>query len=149
MTKQEVFNRVCTHFAEQGVQSKVRNAVNSGPRYKIFSRDGYVTHPCAIGILITEKNYSNDMEGHSIKELLDMPSSPLPKWMSKGEMAEYLQSLQQIHDESRSVKMLRSKLMNLAIDHELNSSLVHSIRSWNGHAIKNFTYTEPTSTAKL
>lgn len=93
MTPQEIFDTVARHLFAQGKQSRDSvSCLYRGP-------DGT---KCAVGVLIPDATYDEDMEGWPIAGLFDpdacqLDEFSLPAWM--GEHVNLLQRLQNVHDE--------------------------------------------------
>ena len=114
MTPQEIFDTVARHLFTQGKQS-------TDPIYCLYrGPDGT---KCAVGVLIPDATYDEDMEGCSIAGLLDEFS--LPAWM--GEHVNLLQHLQSVHDvDSRWAddKRMRWALSLVAQAYGLDDSIL-------------------------
>ena len=114
MTPQEIFDTVARHLFAQGKQSRDPvSCLYRGP-------DGT---KCAVGVLIPDATYDEDMEGCSIVGLLREFS--LPAWM--GEHVNLLQHLQSVHDvDSRWAddKRMRWELSLVATAYGLDDSIL-------------------------
>jgi len=88
MTPQEIFDTVAKHLFTQGKQST--------DYVSCFYRGPEGTK-CAVGVLIPDATYDEDMEGCSIAGLFDpLDEFSLPAWMA--EHVNLLQRLQNVHD---------------------------------------------------
>jgi hypothetical protein len=92
MTPQEIFDTVARHLFTQGERA--------GDDFGCFYR-GPCGTKCAVGILIPDAAYHEDMEGCSVAGLFDpeackLDEFSLPAWMA--EHVNLLQRLQNVHD---------------------------------------------------
>ncbi len=132
MTPQKIFDTVATHLFTQGVQAQDKKAdmyLYRGPKHR-----GKTT-TCAIGCLITDKNYRSSMdnleEPMGIKCLLKNYDH-LPQFFFDN--SELLWELQGVHDTPwnwRATTHMRVRLKRVAITHDLDDSIVDTLRFGN------------------
>lgn len=95
MNRQKVFDKVVRHLLKQGRKSHN----TSGCKYRMTSCN--TTLKCAIGCLITKRNYKKELEGYpvcnSAVNMAIQHSLGLKKLLSEND-AHFLQGLQCIHD---------------------------------------------------
>jgi hypothetical protein len=127
MTNQEIFDRVATHLLTQNRKS----ARDDGQcKYRLLTWDDReetpapITLKCAIGCLIEDNEYFNEIEGDRIEFLVEkgfnfrvLKESPDPRAMS------LLKSLQYVHDHSR-VEIWKDSLKGVAEHYLLNDSIL-------------------------
>lgn len=95
MNDQEIFNTVVNHLRQQGKRS-VR--VNGGIITCLYR--GPNNTKCAVGCLISDEDYSADIEGKGIHVLVSRELLPENlKWMGDPQALVLLRNLQAVHDE--------------------------------------------------
>lgn len=123
MNKQEIFDTVARHIFKQGVPGgQIDMANNFSCQYR-----GSGGTSCAVGCLIPDDSYRSSMEGNDVEYLLDN-YDVLPSWMGKSR--GLLVKLQVVHDflpAWRSASAMRIKLHRVAMDYNLDSSLVDEL----------------------
>ena len=92
-TEQEVFDFVSAHLFKQGKPAK--DDETGLCEYR--NSEGLC---CAVGILIPQDDYKEDMEGIGLEELTNTFGDLLPSYFSK--FRNTLNALQQTHDEDTS-----------------------------------------------
>ncbi len=120
-TSQEVFDFVANHLRKQGMPATEHGEC----RYRAIHNKQRVS--CAVGCLITNEEYSSQMEQISFQDLLKQDLLPtrdtegvLTLW---GQHKELLQTLQSLHDASNAwhtTENLEKRLKILAHDYKLN-----------------------------
>lgn len=128
--KQTAFNKVYNHLIKQGkpaIDDKGKN------RYRVKTEDGILR--CAIGVLISDEEYSLSIEGMSVTALLKNGVSLFPHAHT---CLDLLQDLQRMHDSGKvytdkggyltdvwsSEDRLRSGLREIALKHGLKTPRV-------------------------
>lgn len=110
MTNQEAFTRVVLHLRRQGRQSSDGIA---GCAYR--SKDGL---RCAIGVLITDEFYTEDMEGFCVADIRETLCSALP-----GVNFDLLRDLQDAHDKPNeqddALGIWEKEWHHIALKHDL------------------------------
>jgi hypothetical protein len=129
MTPQEIFDTVARHLFTQGERAGVLVAddVDGDPDFacKYRAPGG---RSCAVGVLIPDKAYREDMEGTGIMGVYTAFSGVLPGWMADN--LKLLTSLQSVHDDYHSWKStatLREALFIAADFHGLNASVLEGL----------------------
>lgn len=107
MNNQFIFDVVYTHLMKQQQRS---TSDEGGCYYKIDSL------MCAIGCLIPDNLYKEEMEGKSVEDLLT-DHKGLAKYI-KPQTIDLLAELQTVHDK-RPVSMWKKELEYIAIDFKL------------------------------
>ena len=94
MEAQEIFDKVATHLFTQGCRSAPNHKDTAG----VCLYRGPNGTSCAVGVLIPDEIYAQEMEGVTITNLLDEEDNDwkLPSWMHENEAL--LTSLQGVHD---------------------------------------------------
>ena len=123
MTNQDVFDAVVEHLAIQGRQS-LTAAETCGYR-------GSGGDKCAVGVLIPDGIYEQDLEGEHVKKIIK--NHPKIKKIFSGVSIPLLMQLQQIHDDKNNwqskspflTKAAAKKLRALAIAYDLSDIAVH------------------------
>lgn len=112
LSKQEVFDKVAAHLLKQGEKS--------------LDKDGECAYRgeggrmCAIGALIPDSRYNQDLEG------LSVDSVEVERLLSETvqlDCEEMLSALQDVHDNC-SVDQWRNGLYLVAGDHDLNTRVL-------------------------
>lgn len=122
MTKQEIYDTVCAHLAQQ----KRRAFENGSCRYR--TSDGL---KCAIGCLIPDDLYDPRMDDPAVNigvvSLLDLfPLDPI-----FGDVSElFLASIQNAHDRSGNQRQLCHSLRNIAIYGCVTPGAEEAITEW-------------------
>lgn len=124
MTKEEVFTEVSEHLIKQGARSvRVLNDRTVGAYY---GNDGL---RCAVGCLIEDYNYSEEIEGKS----LNCPSvqSALGEIADDEDIIGLLSELQEIHDNV-PVNLWPQRLTDVANDwgFEMRGELAYINECW-------------------
>lgn len=124
MNKQEIFDTVARHIFTQGVPGGHTDLQNNfACQYR-----GTGGTSCAVGCLIPDDVYRSEMEGNDVEYLLDKYYSTLPSWMQ--ESGGLLAKLQNVHDflpAWRSAGAMRIKLHRVAMDYNLDTSLLDNL----------------------
>ena len=115
---QEIFDRVGNHLLTQNAKSWDRTDISSC-RYR-----GDFGRTCAVGCLITDDNYSEDLEGFAVNSLIvqkavfdSLPTIVYGKH-GPGVLVDFLIKLQAIHDLSEPSEW-REELNDLAEPYNL------------------------------
>lgn len=108
MDKQAIFNKVATHLLAQGARSMGKYGSFEGCAYR-----GAGGARCAIGVLIPDELYRNELEGVEVEHLPFDVRDALGT--DDSYMREFLHELQAVHDES-PVAYWRQALNNVAAD---------------------------------
>lgn len=117
-TNQEIFDKIVKHLAEQ-----------KGPALDMDGECVYRTEDggsCAVGCLISDKDYTPNLEGQGIISLLVMDAVIL-----KGPNKDMMNCLQATHDLAEDLETLKKSLISIADDYRLNSDSVSLITEWN------------------
>ena len=93
MEMQEAFDKVVAHLFEQKERSMAKFSPHEPPNCAYRGEHGL---KCAIGTLISDEEYSRDMESKSVTELL----SRFPSLAFANINHGFLSQLQQVHDGS-------------------------------------------------
>ena len=116
MTHQEIFDFVWTKLYEQGQPSRG----NFGCRYRIT--EGL---KCAVGYLIPDDLYKEDMEGHAVSTISENYS--LPREIFNKDNEEFLNDLQGAHDFAGTVNFLEHlafQMRNIAVRRNLSHAII-------------------------
>jgi len=105
MNKQDIFNKVATHLLNQNKRSSMRT--KAGAICCAYRGDDGTS--CAVGCLISDKDYTADMEAHSVSPLF----RDFPIIGAKLGHKDFLSKLQWIHDQA-IIGEWRDKLIDLA-----------------------------------
>jgi hypothetical protein len=99
MTAQQLFNRIVRHLRKQGKKTPMKE-YGLGKCCQYLASNGT---KCAIGCLITKREYKSEMEGSGVDCLLNKKSSAYaPSLAAKiGDNIELARSMQRIHDHER------------------------------------------------
>lgn len=123
MTPQEIFDTVATHLFTQGEQAKTIN--EDGESMCAYrSPEG---KKCAVGCLIPDELYRDDMEGCTASTIAD-DDYGLPAWFATN--YALLSSLQRAHDFDEnweSEATLKTSLSNLANEYSLSPEVLDSL----------------------
>lgn len=98
LSAEEIFQRVTVHLFAQGEPSRAKNS--EGKTSNVCLYRGPNNTKCAVGFLIPDHAYKEEMEGNAIDALLQEFPEGLPEyfWAHK----DLLSSLQSIHDGHRA-----------------------------------------------
>ena len=116
MKAQTIFNRVARHLLRQNAKSE---GVRCGATTCLYR--GPQGRRCAIGIFITDENYTRRMETHNLTTLLQMYEDRVPSWFT--EHQRLLRALQRLHDEEW-VTDWRTSLAQIARSFGLDDSVL-------------------------
>jgi hypothetical protein len=125
MTPQEIFDRVATHLFTQGKQA-VDGVNGPGGGYCQYrASDG---SRCAVGALLPDALYNEDMEGQNVGGLYQA----YPEVRAYFGEANYglLISLQGVHDHPdnwETEDYLKTRLARVAEHHDLDSSILSTL----------------------
>lgn len=102
-TDKMVFEFVRYHLLSQSDKSMDSYTYGPDCRYRQTVEDMHsdeVVNYCAVGCLITDKNYSNELEGEGVKSerVMDALQKSLPNVQFTDNMFNMLSSLQMVHD---------------------------------------------------
>jgi hypothetical protein len=123
-TKQELFNKVVGHLAQQKRRSAThRLGVADMCCYRAMIGDA--TLKCAVGCLIPDEHYKPEMEGSSVYSLLEYGI-----FFPDQGIKNFLLELQGAHDSSLTAEQLRARLHVIAAQHKLSAWKVRSITEW-------------------
>ncbi len=117
MTEQELFNKVCTHLAQQK-----KRALDVAKNCRYRTKDGL---KCAIGCLIADDRYMPELEHFSIRQLRDAGIVG-----TKDIDITFLASLQSAHDHNAILWYLKEELKAIAEDYHLNAKSIDLITDW-------------------
>ena len=116
---QQIFNKVARHLFEQGSPAKYTNSEDE-EHCMYRAPDG---RKCAVGCLLPDGLYQQDMEDNSIETLLlDNDRWGLPQWMEANQLL--LQDLQCVHDQDINwgdSNTMREALREVAHKHGLST----------------------------
>lgn len=122
LTNQQIFTKVKNHLLKQNAKSKKSGSVWYGCAYR-----GSKGRKCAVGCLISDKEYCKDMEGASVEELIlgrhrHFPDGQYRTYNSPSNLklrsVHLLQELQFVHDDE-DVKDWKECLKSIAKDFRL------------------------------
>jgi len=119
--KQEIFNRVVTHFAEQ------KHAAREHGSCKYRTRSGL---SCAIGGPFIPDDLYREWMDTAINNTVDAWTRANVFVVASDEIKAFLITMQQTHDNAEDVSELRRRLEIIADDHELDGSLIETITEW-------------------
>jgi hypothetical protein len=129
MTPQEIFDTVARHLFTQGERAGIilGDDVDGDPDFacKYRAPGG---RSCAVGVLIPDKAYSEDMEGSGVVVVYENNTAWLPAWM--GSNLKLLAALQGVHDSYscwNSTASMRAALANVASFHNLDASVLDNL----------------------
>lgn len=111
MNKQQIYDKAKAHLLTQ-------NAKSQNPEGSCMYR-GPNGLMCGIGLFIPDRVYTQDMEGDSVEELIQLYCDDLPKDVFKEENLPFLMLIQIIHDEHEPHEW-GGALMKLACDNGLD-----------------------------
>lgn len=125
MTNQEIFDRVvemlkARNWARAGVLIDNDGDIELKPFFSCRYRSP--VGPCAVGLFITDEEYTPGFEGLSAKEIIRGGHCKA----LEGADVTFLGDLQEAHDGSRTPQEMKSSLIDLARDHELNAGAIAS-----------------------
>jgi hypothetical protein len=116
MTEQEIFDTVVRHLKKQGRLAK-----------EVLSGDCFYRAPngdkCAVGCLISDDEYSPEMEGNSafsLKEAGVLPTHLLPHVF-------FLDKLQSTHDTAKNINDCLVKLREVSFFNNLNPAVLDEV----------------------
>ena len=118
MTKQEVYDTVCAHLAQQKTRSHLDG---QGCAYR--GREG---RKCAVGCLISDDEYSPDMECKIVGTLScygELPDRLRP-------FVHLLRELQKAHDFCATPEAIRHYLLRTAERHDIIPGAERAITEW-------------------
>lgn len=115
-TEQDVFDQVARHLLTQNAKSFGFVCYNEGEMCKYRGDDGRM---CAAGCLISDAEYSKDMEGLRFGALHEVKAVP-------ENMQELVDRLQSVHDDT-DPSAWPMKLIELAARYELNAQVVQEV----------------------
>lgn len=127
MTKQEIYDRVCAHLAQQKVQSRITDEDGVG---KCLYRGPNGTS-CAIGCLITDEEYDPKMDigdGTGVYGMMDFYPHIATKFGRENRL--FLDALQQAHDDCYKPEDIKATLMVIAEINELQAGAEQAITQW-------------------
>ncbi len=119
MDKQAIYNQVRDHLLKQNAQSRLPSRASSfGEIQGVCAYRGQGGKMCAVGCLIKDKFYSNELENKpcimpEIEEAIDRSIGP-----TESGSYNLLYDLQNVHD-STAVAFWPSALKEVAIKHNL------------------------------
>lgn len=119
MTEQEIFDKVVVHLANQKVKS-TDGATDEGGICLYRGPEGRM---CAVGCLLSDEEYSPDMEGRPVFMMPQLPSR------LQGHL-RFLERLQKAHDSSSTPEALRYALEIIGYSFHLDTSKVSLITEW-------------------
>lgn len=128
LTKQQIFDKVCIHASKQ----KQRAITNNACHYRLETGNKKKVLKCFIGIFISKKDYTNDMEGTSLfgSPLRKIINNVFGPDIDNDDGDDFLEQLQKTHDYSYNADMLKYKLNLIAKDYNLDNSKVELITKW-------------------
>lgn len=98
LSSEEIFHRVAIHLFAQGEPARAKDSEGGTSNVCLYRGPKGPNGPlkCAVGFLIPDSAYKEEMEGHGLSALLNEFGESLPEsfWTYK----ELLSSLQTIHD---------------------------------------------------
>lgn len=110
--KQELFDRISKHLLNQNHRSIKRIA--DGDFCCCYRGDNGLK--CAVGAIISDKKYSEELEGNTVTGLVVINS--LPKRYQGNDSVNFLNQLQGIHDQT-PVHLWKEGLKEIAAKHNL------------------------------
>lgn len=123
MTEQEIFDRACSHFAEQKVQS-----VGAYGRCRYRGPEG---RKCGAGIFLTDDEvWEFDADG----DISGKPKTIRVLCNHIGRLQPYMSILQEIqnaHDKSPDINWLKVLLGQIATRRRLEPASIDAITEWN------------------
>lgn len=114
LTAQAIFDRVVTHLHKQNAKSKLKGDDDDKT---VCAYRGAHGRMCAIGVLITNKEYTPEMEGNNLHDLRNLgllPNRLIP-------FAQLLNDLQVIHD-NYTPDVWKYELKQVAFNYKLTFS---------------------------
>jgi hypothetical protein len=131
MTHQELFDTVATHLFTQGEQSLCESgSVDATCAYR---GDNGLT--CAVGCILPDDIYTNDMEGEGVQS--DLVSAAIAEAYG-AEAVPLLTCLQHCHDNPinwRTSRMMRRQLSNVAQAEGLCPDIVYNLEFVNPYHV--------------
>lgn len=115
-TKQEIFDTVVKHLAQQKRRSVIPNTNICMYR----SEEGL---KCAIGCLIPDEEYNPEMENKAASRIVKSADNILG-------MNNLLDALQAAHDNNTNVENLQFDLRRTSDSYELNPDSISQITEW-------------------
>jgi len=125
-TKQEAFDKIVTHLAQQKVKSML------GGSFQCLYR-GSIGRKCAIGALLSDELATScDADGGaSISGIWDRAKEELAlSDASEDDSQRFYIRMQDAHDTGDNVKQIQHSLNVVAANHNLDPSLVTTITEW-------------------
>lgn len=119
MNSQQIFDKVCKHFAKQKQQS----ASGRHCKYRFETGNKKKVLKCGVGIFISKKEYKEDFEGLQVDLLNDNK-------IINDENMSLLSRIQRAHDVSDNINKIKSTMNHIADDFELNNKCVELITEW-------------------
>jgi hypothetical protein len=110
MTRQEILDIVAPALINQGCQSystSLNTCVYRGPNGT----------KCAVGHLIPDEIYNDDMEGLNVKSLSGIDG--VPEYFRDNKILKFLSDLQMLHDDIDSWHNIRKSLKKFAKNRKL------------------------------
>lgn len=126
MTNQEIYDKVCDHFAKQGRQSV--DAVDNACMLR-----GDNGTSCAVGCLIADEDYDPKMEmrmGNGVGMFFDDYPDVAKKIGNTKENIELLDALQTAHDFAKNRDNIVGRLMEIAYRFGLTNGPEQAIVKW-------------------
>jgi hypothetical protein len=125
MNKQEIFDTVVKHLANQQVASR-KNALQDGNLMMVCAYRGDNGTKCAVGCLIKDEDYHTSMEAIPVDRLASEDS--LPVYLL--EHVALLEALQLAHDTAWDRRDITAMLKDTASLYQLDDSSVDLITQW-------------------
>lgn len=123
MTKQEIYDKVCAHLAQQKMKSKVLGL--DGP---MCAYRGYQGARCAAGVLIRDENYTKSIEGLLVRD--EVVTDALMASGVDGEDIYLVSRLQYAHDQNSNAYALRAALTLVAEQLDITPGAEQAITEW-------------------
>lgn len=124
-TKQEIFDRVVTHLAQQGEPALCMlpqaDYDTDGPSCAYRTPQGL---KCAAGCLIPDEKYKPEFENEMFRSILSRQLTCDPM------LIDLINSLQIAHDARTSKQLLQNALYDIAREYKLNADSVNLITEW-------------------
>lgn len=117
MTKQEIFDTVVKHLADQGCRSITH--VDVGTRYCAYR--GEHGRKCAIGCLIPDSEYVPRLECHSVGDIARAGFSDAVTELVDAVGADFLLRLQRAHDQPVGGAGVLRELRKIAEEYGLSA----------------------------
>lgn len=125
-TKQEIFDRVEQHLAQQG-----EPALCMLPQYDEYDEEyscAYRTPrglKCAAGCLIPDEKYNPEFENATFSGVLLFGTLTCDP-----DLVDFIENLQMAHDARGSLHELQNELRDIANEYDLNDDSVNLITEW-------------------